>query len=116
MHLSSKDVLLLFLGIVGSATFAYMANNRVDTQGKGQPRYEGQAGGSLIIDHLDTGDHYFHPNMCYPGQDQIFTPHRYPKVSGGNITTLIHQGFDAMRRQAPQDADWIEQPPADVMW
>lgn len=122
MRLSEKDMAILAIGVAFSIVFFYMAHGESDT---GQPRYEGDSdtgattGFNVIdtyIDRLDTGDHYFPPAYCVPGQTQIFTAHRYPSVSGGSISTLIHQGFDALRRPAPQDDDWRTQPPGEVMW
>lgn len=119
MQLDRKEWTILAVGAAFVALAVYVGYNR--TQNKGQPRYESGTGvnvatGLSVVDQLDTGNHYFHPAYCVPGQTQIFTPHRYPSVSGGNISTLIHQGMDALRRQAPQDADWFERPPGDVMW
>lgn len=120
MQFNDKQLTMLAVGAAVVAVIALYAHLSVDDGGKGQPRYEGEAAlagiGGAVITALDTGDHYFHPNHCIPGQTQIFTAHRYPAISGGNITALIHNGFDAMRRRAPQDADWIEQPPGNVMW
>lgn len=122
MRLSEKEVGFIIAGAALVTAICYYAHFWcVDESGKSQPRHQGEFGtaglfGAFIIDSLDTGNHYFHPNMCYPGQTQVFTPHRYPQVTGGNITALIHQGMDAMRRKAPQDSDWIERPPGDEMW
>lgn len=120
MQLSEKDLALLAVGVAFSALLAYIAYDRSDT---GQARFESSTGITTgfnvidtAIDALDTGDHYFHPAHSVPGQTQIFTPHRYPTVSGGNISTLIHQGMSALNRPAPQDDDWRIRPPAEVMW
>jgi hypothetical protein len=43
-------------------------------------------------------------------------PHRYPNVTGQNITALIHHGMEPLRKRAPRDSKWIECPPAEVMW
>lgn len=122
MQVNEKDLALLAVGVAFSVVLFYMARGESDT---GQPRYEGDSdtgiatGFNVIdtyIDRLDTGDHYFAPAYCVPGQTQIFTAHRYPAVSGGNISALIHQGMSALRRPAPQDDDWRTRPPAEVMW
>lgn len=119
LNLSEKDIALLAVGVAVVVVLIYIAHN--ESNDKGQPRYENTVvtagmNAMLPIDRLDTGDHYFHPNYCVPGQTQIFLPHRYPSVSGGNISTLIHHGMDRLARRAPQDSDWIERPPAEVMW
>jgi hypothetical protein len=91
-----------------------------ETQSNSQLRYETPAavagGFNLVFDELDAGCNYFHPNYSVPGQTQIFMRQRYPNVSGHNISTLIHQGLDALSRPAPQDNDWITRPPGEVMF
>lgn len=120
MRVSNGQVACLLAAVAGVAVLVYFAHLATEDNGKNQPRYEGRLGTAglfnVIVDSMDTGDHYFHPNMCHLGQTQIFLPHRYPQISGGNITALIHKGFEPMRRKAPQDADWIEHPPGTEMW
>lgn len=43
-------------------------------------------------------------------------PHRYPTVSGGNITALIHHGLSPLRQSKGMDQRWITRPPGEVMW
>jgi hypothetical protein len=120
MPLNEKDLGLIAVGVAIVGVLVYIAYDQTDRTG--QPRYQNTpvtASLSVMdtaIDALDTGDHYFHPAFCAPGQTQIFIPHKYPAVSGGNISTLIHQGMDALRRDAPQDDDWLKRPPGEVMW
>jgi len=118
--MQAKDMSIILVGAGFVALLAYIAYDQSDTP---TPRYESATGITTgfnvidtAIDALDTGDHYFHPAYCVPGQTQIFTPHKYPTVSGGNITTLIHQGMDRLSQPAPQDDDWRIRPPAEVMW
>ena len=41
-----------------------------------------------------------------------YTPHRYPAVAGGNISTVIHHGLvPACCNRAPADNDWRLNPP-----
>jgi hypothetical protein len=119
MRLDNKDVSIALVGAGFILLLVYLARTRSNT---GQPRYE-SAGGSAttasvfgVVDSLDTGSHYFHPAYCVPGQTQIFTPHKYPDLCGGNISTLFHYGFDALNKPAPQDNDWIKYPPAEVQF
>jgi hypothetical protein len=44
---------------------------------------------------------------------RVFTPHRYPRVAGGNISLIIHKGWGQMMQPAPSDGDWMDLPPAD---
>lgn len=124
MRLDRKDLTLMILGGLIVLFIAHVGYQRSDKTG--QPRYQGIPGATgfvtglnvvdTIISSLDTGEHYFHPAHSVPGQTQIFTPHKYPTVSGGNISTLIHQGFDAMIKPAPQDDDWRTAPPAEIQY
>jgi len=63
-----------------------------------------------------TAHEFFRPETVTLNQELVFTPHRYPNVTGGNISTLIHQGFSALRLPAPQDNKWITCPPGEVMY
>lgn len=61
------------------------------------------------------GDHFLAPeDHHHNGYDVVTLPIRYPARSGINITTLINQGFTALRKSAPQDADWMNAPPSEV--
>lgn len=120
MRVNSKDLAIVSVGVAFLAVLCYVAYDRSNT---GQPRYQSSTGIATgfnvidtAVDALDTGDHYFHPAYCVPGQTQIFTAHKYPTVSGGSISTLIHQGMDALNVPAPQDDDWRIRPPGEVMW
>jgi hypothetical protein len=121
MRVDSKDLGLLAVGLAFAGFVVIVARTR--TTGVVQPRYQVEEAGmaalsvaNMAADSLDTGDHYFHPNYCVAGQTQIWTAHRYPAVSGGNVSTLIHRGMDALSQPAPQDDDWRVRPPAEVMW
>lgn len=116
---TTRDLIFTGVGIVTASILVYFAYQKEETA---QPRYEGEAVMTgmdaimTVFDHLNTGDHYFHPGYVVDGQQQVFTPHRYPTVSGGNITALIHQGFSAMSQPAPQDDDWLIEPPGREMF
>lgn len=44
----------------------------------------------------------------------IFTPHRYPKLAGGELTTLMHRGWGTAALPADDDMTWLSQPPSEV--
>jgi hypothetical protein len=59
-----------------------------------------------------------HTHFWSPGLDPdasacqaIPTPHRYPAIPGGNISTIMHKGWSAMTNSAPADGDWFRNPP-----
>lgn len=111
-----RDVALIATGAAAALGLLFVAWN--ESGDHGQPRYETDGNVNLgkVIDALDTGAHYFHPLMCVPGQDVVFTQHKYPLQSGVNATVLINSGFDALRRPAPQDDDWRTRPPGEVQF
>lgn len=82
-------------------------------------------GGSVKVPAAVTEDipHYtFNPPPAAPVHSVddiqggwVFTPHRYPRVVGGEITAVIHHGFQTMA--LPQDGDmlWLSAPPSEEM-
>jgi hypothetical protein len=106
---------MLGFAIVGGAVvilLGYMAYLQVDI--KTYPDVEIAAAGGLGNDP-GFGDHnYSTPenSLC----DVINLPHRYPTVSGGNITSLIHHGLSPLRQSKGMDQRWITRPPGEVMW
>lgn len=60
-----------------------------------------------------------HSRLCLPDQHHAgytYTPHRYPRTVGGELTNLIHHGFSSMRVPNVDDAQWIISPPSEVQW
>lgn len=117
MQFSEKDITFIAVGAAFALLLFFVAYG--ESGDSMQPRYETGGNPMLgkVIAHLDTGDgHYFAPRDCAPGQQVIFTPHRYPNTNGPGITALIHHGMDAMARPAPQDDDWRVMPPGEVDW
>src|SRR5215469_17957415 len=67
------------------------------------------------LDRLtDSGAPHCHPQQHHAGY--VYTPHRYPRTTGGEITALIHRGYSTMRIPAADDAQWMIAPPSEVMW
>lgn len=64
--------------------------------------------------------HFFHPESPLPlrpqGQSYVSLKHRYPTVSGTNISTLIHRGYSPMMVPTPRDYDWLVNPPTESMF
>lgn len=77
-----------------------------------------QIAGATFNETIDsmTASEFFTPENVISGQVVVYTKHRYPTVTGGNISTLIHRGFSAVRRKPQMDAGWFMQPPGDVEW
>jgi len=63
----------------------------------------------------DSGAPGCHPEQHHAGY--VYTPHRYPRAVGGEITALVHNGYSSMRVPgANPDVQWIIAPPSEVMW
>jgi hypothetical protein len=66
-----------------------------------------------------TDPHPDHPRFCQPHQHHagyVYTPHRYPRGVGGEITSAIHRGFSSMRIPNERDVQWLIAPPSEVMF
>ena len=59
-----------------------------------------------------SGTPQFAPN--HPGY--VYTPHRYPRACGGELTALIHMGFSPMRIPNRPDIQWMIAPPSEAMY
>lgn len=62
--------------------------------------------------------HFFDPDgqgshRNPPNQQFTDTKHRYPTLTGTNISTLIHHGYDPMLCPSKRDYDWIVNPPSE---
>jgi len=69
--------------------------------------------------HAYLNPHPDHPVICGQADHHAgytYTPHRYPRVCGGEITAAIHRGFSPMRVPNVADAQWIIAPPSEVMF
>lgn len=60
--------------------------------------------------------HFFHPDhhlVNDTGIEYVNLKHRYPTVTGTNISTLIHRGYSPLMVPSQRDYDWLVDPPAD---
>jgi hypothetical protein len=65
----------------------------------------------LVSPHSD------HPLFCQPEDHHagyVYTPHRYPRFCGGDVSAVIHHGFSPMRIPNIQDMQWLIAPPSEV--
>jgi hypothetical protein len=44
----------------------------------------------------------------------VYTPHRFPRTTGGEVTAAIHRGFSPMRVPRSEDVQWLIAPPSEV--
>lgn len=57
--------------------------------------------------------------VCQPAEHHagyVYTRHRYPRTTGGEITSAIHHGFSSMRVPNVQDVQWLISPPSEAAW
>jgi hypothetical protein len=54
------------------------------------------------------------PDLSTPGRGMVYTKHRYPRVCGQELTTIIHYGHSRASVPAAQDSNWITAPPSEV--
>jgi hypothetical protein len=116
MNISKNEGILLFAGVAVVGILWYLAYDKVEN--KVAPKQEVMVSGgfSAALDKC-TVDEFFTPGHLGSENIQLqFTPHRYPNVTGGNISTLIHLGMSQLRLPAPQDDKWITRPPAEIQW
>jgi hypothetical protein len=79
-----------------------------------QPSYQPQPDDDLA---RLLNPHPDHPIFCQPEDHHagyVYTAHRYPRSTGGEITAVIHRGFSAMRVPNIQDVQWLIAPPSEV--
>lgn len=61
--------------------------------------------------------HFFDPHtplpLNVPGQQYTDTCHRYPTVTGTNISTLIHHGYSPLMVPSSRDYEWMTEPPSE---
>ena len=75
------------------------------------------SGEALLRAYHDAPDNY--ARVCYPEEHHAgytYTPHRYPRTVGGEVTATIHRGFSTMRIPNTQDVRWLISPPSEVAW
>lgn len=66
--------------------------------------------GTPLDCHPDT--HFWSPGLDPDAAavSTVKTPHRYPAIPGGNISTIMHKGWGAFNDSAPDDT-WFRNPP-----
>lgn len=105
-------VFLLYL-ISQQTEDTYVPETQKESQMMGLGVQSGQelrAGTPLDMSHSYHGWHpgYDPDPSCQPvTQSKV----RYPAVPGGNISTVLHQGWSAMSRKAPAGNSWRLNPP-----
>lgn len=115
---------LCTIGLIGIAVLIYYAQKGTgdtaivpDVQGEAQVMGMGVQAGMRVnagtpLDIKST-DHGWHPGYDPDptAQPVMQSRHRYPALPGGNISTVMHQGWAGVMKNAPAGNDWFTTPP-----
>jgi hypothetical protein len=114
MAINKDYIPFIVTGVAAAMLLGYFAYLNVDI--KTYPDVEIAANGGIggqSLPHFGPTEHLDAENSLVP---VVNLPHRYPNVSGGNITCLIHHGLSPLRMSKGMDQKWITRPPSEVMW
>lgn len=106
--METEEKIAVFAGI-GVLLYFFSRNMSHD-----QPRYQQSAN---VIGEIDYTTHLGGPvssrfvNPEHHINGVTVLPIRFPVRVGHEITCVIHQGWSAMQKSAPQDSDWMNTPP-----
>jgi hypothetical protein len=118
-----NETAICVLGGMGIAALVYYAYSQTGSQPIPQVQGEGQAMGLGIQAgmrvnagtplSLDPDIHLWHPgnDPVNTGQPTVQPRHRYPAIPGGNMSTVMHKGWDSMTKDSPSGNDWRVSPP-----
>lgn len=95
--------------IVGAYTWQGFRPSSGFNQPPRQPRPDDD-----IARLTDSAAPHCHPQQHHAGY--VYTPHRFPRTTGGEVTALIHKGYSTMRVPNVNDVQWIIAPPSEAMW
>jgi hypothetical protein len=121
MALSERQITLALVGGIAVLALVYIASETTGEQADGTEDVNTSVGLGLgstdIMADVGAGVDFHFWN---PGYDPVDSTHqcvkprlRYPRVSGGNASTVIHHGFDGMRFPGV-DGEWADAPPSEV--
>lgn len=122
MDRNKATLVVIGIGVVG--IMVYLAQSSAGVSMLGVPQFETEAqfsglntdvGGRVNAGtplEISAETHFFVGGYCCPGQKLVPPKHRYPLVSGGNITAVINHGLDAMRLGSADNL-WRVQPPSE---
>lgn len=127
MNEHEKAVCAIFgLGAIILAYWAVTQTTGQDTTGVPAVQTEAQAMNGMGIAagmRVNAGTpldmtpsiHFWAPGINLRDRDSpqttIVTPHRYPALPGGNMSTVMHRGWSSMANSPPADSGWFDMPP-----
>lgn len=107
---------IVALGVVGGGIVLYFIwlMYRTNQARKEQDHQVLDVGGVIVDDNAwadGNGEHYLPANLLVGPQTVL--PIRYPTFVGKNVSILAANGFQPLYRAAPQDYDYLVQPPSE---
>lgn len=99
--------------IAGGVLVIWLWTRHSGNTGFNQPQAQPQPDDDLSR-LTDIGAPHCHPQQHHAGY--VYTPHRFPRTVGGEITAVIHRGYSSMRVPMSTDVQWLIAPPSEVMF
>lgn len=123
--MADKDARIALCVIAGAAVIVivYYAMQQTGDQYVPEVQTETQVMGLGVQASMRTNpgtplDTSYEIHGWFPGYDPVpipqpvvDSPHRYPSVPGGNISTVLHNGWSQACKAAPAGNDWRIAPP-----
>lgn len=112
---------MVLIGLAAAGALYFAVSNTPNTDSIPQFQTELQFGSMNVKSGIQLGplmdtshlwDPCGNPRDANSPQGFVTTPHRYPCVPGGNISTVMHKGWSAMTDWAPAGNDWFMNPPS----
>jgi hypothetical protein len=114
---------LAILAGIGVVTLLYLASQMTGEQPVAEVQTDERVMGlgvqaGMRVNAGTPLDLSYHIHGWHPGYDPDPTgqpvtqsKHRYPAIPGGNLSTVMHQGWSQAMKNAPAGKDWFETPP-----
>jgi len=117
------EIVVWSLAGIGVIALLWTASQQTGEKAAAEVQAKGDVMGWGV--QADTGasigtplDMSLHLHGWHPGYDPqphltpvSNTPHRYPAIPGGNISTVMHQGWSQASKAAPAGDSWRLNPP-----
>lgn len=135
MELSEREQKMIGIGGIAILALVWIAfrrtggpgttsNGEAPSREKLNPAMQSMSGSGHLLGITPDGGftreskflHFFDPDggTLQPDCDYAHhVRHRYPTISGTNISTLIHHGYSPLMVPSKRDYDWFVNPPAD---
>jgi|SRR5215469_734099 len=122
--MKGEEIVIWTLAGIGVVALLWMANQQnqdapfaadiqtdEDVLGLGVQANAGISAGTPL--DMSWEVHGWHPGRDpgLPANQPVYNKHRYPAVPGGNLSTVMHKGWGACIKDAPEGNLWRLNPP-----